>query len=57
MSRLLLLGVVVVGLAALVGGAGNDHYLDPARAAVFPLGLLIAYAVGSLVVGSSRRRT
>lgn len=53
----LLFAVLVVGLAALTGGAGNDPYLDSARAAVFPLALLAAYVAGSLVASQRRRRT
>lgn len=52
-----LLGVLLVGLA-LIASAGADPWLDPAhRSALVPTSLLVAYAAGSLVVGTRRRRT
>ena len=52
-----LLGVLLVGLA-LIASAGTDPWMDPAhRSTLIPASLLVAYAVGSLVAGSRRRRT
>jgi hypothetical protein len=52
-----LLFVVVVGLA-LIASVGADPWMDPAhRSTLIPASLLVAYAVGSLVAGSRRRRT